>query len=134
MGFRLDPRLGLGDPLAARPVRLETDPVQADITGIRHWPLDDILVGPGRVDKMSVTKHKEPDGIIRYVRVRCNFCKKIIGEYGGPSKKDARLWAKADGARLHNDKVFCNDNCYWEYEDQQAQAAITGTADPEDPK
>lgn len=46
MGFLFDPRLGLGDPLAARSVHLETDTIQADIGRGRYWALVDILVTP----------------------------------------------------------------------------------------
>jgi site-specific recombinase XerD len=56
MGFGLDPRLGLGDPLAARAVRLGIRDDQAHIPGFLLWPLGRILVGPGLSDIEKITK------------------------------------------------------------------------------
>ena len=64
----------------------------------------------------------------KYVEVRCDFCREVIGHYEGSSIKIARRWAKEDGARLDNDLEFCNDDCYWKYQDQQVQAANNGEA------
>ena len=81
---------------------------------------------------MSVTKHEEQrddSRPVRFVRVCCDFCKKTIAEYEGSSKQAARRWAKQEGARLANDKDFCEDNCYWKYENQKIGAgslSITG--------
>ncbi len=78
---------------------------------------------------MSVTKHRDDAGDSRpipYIVVRCNFCNKKIGQYEGSSKQIARRWAKQDGARLDNDLDFCDDNCYWKWEDLQT-VRVTGT-------
>lgn len=58
--------------------------------------------------------------VYRFVEVTCDFCKTIIVRYSNCSKRDARRLAKAAGARLSDDKDFCDDNCYWKYEDKQA--------------
>jgi hypothetical protein len=78
---------------------------------------------------MSVTKHIEDAGDsrpVRYVVVCCDFCGNTIATYHGNAKQAARRWAKAEGATLSDDKDFCNDNCFWKYQDQQAAAARDG--------
>ena len=60
--------------------------------------------------------------VVKLLEVLCDQCNESIGVYADCSKADARRGAKAEGARLSNDKDFCNDNCYWNYEDKQTQA------------